>query len=247
VEPPYVGKSGAARRVNGFESPVARTRFPRALSYEEDLQLLALVREMEMASPALAAAILLLRFYGLRRAELQYLTHADLVGPAVLVQAKTVRPDLLGPSRSSASPAGRKRSVLDRRETRDQFKDGMWRVKDHDARTIWIPAAAGDPDLRAMERIRQLLPPKDAGRFIVGGHHTLHRDAISAAVERVLCQIDVALTTHCLRHSFATWLIGRGINAVRVKELMGHSDMKTTLVYTHLPRRGDPDDLLDHL
>lgn len=123
----------------------------------------------------------------------------------------------------------------------------MWRVKDHEARTIWIPAASGDPDPKAMERIRPLLPPKMAGRFILGGHHTLHRDAISQAVERVLHRIDLDLSPHCLRHSFATWLIGRGVNVVRVKELMGHSDLKTTLVYTHLPRRGDPTDILDHL
>ncbi|MHB8731542.1 MAG: tyrosine-type recombinase/integrase [bacterium] len=236
-----------ARRVNGFESPVARTRFPRALTFEEDLQLLALVRAVETASPALAAAILLLRFYGLRRAELQYLTHVDLVGPAVLVQAKAVRPDMLGPSRSSASPAGCHRSVVERRETRDQFKDGVWRVKDHEVRTVWVPRAGDDPDPRPMQRIRPLLPSKAAGRFILGSHHTLHRDAISQAMERVLHRIDPDLSTHCLRHSFATWLIGRGVNVVRVKELMGHSDLKTTLIYTHLPRRGDPDDLLDRL
>ena len=248
-QPPWnlLMSANPARRIKGFESPVARTRFPRALSFEEDLQLLALARDVEVTAPALAAAILLLRFYGLRRAELQYLTHSDLAGPAVLVQAKPVLPDVLGPSRASASPAGRHRSVIERRETRDQFKDGRWRVKDYEARTVWIPTAGGDPDPRPMERIRSLLPPKAAGRFILGGHHTLHRDAISEVVERVLHRIDHDLSAHCLRHSFATWLIGRGVNVVRVKELMGHSDLKTTLVYTHLPRRGDPDDLLDRL
>ena|GEM_PF-7116530 len=205
-QPPWnlVMSANPARRVNGFESPIARTRFPRALSFDEDLQLLALVRDVEITAPALAAAILLLRLYGLRRAELQYLTHADLVRSTVLVQAKRVLPDVLGPSRAGESPAGRHRSVIERRETRDQFKDGVWRVKDHEARTIWIPAGGGDPDPRAIERIRPLLPPKAAGRFILGGHHTLHRDAISQAVERVLHRIDRDLSTHCLRHRFAT-------------------------------------------
>ena len=248
-QPPWnlLMSANPARRVNGFESPVARTRFPRALSFEEDMQLLGLVQDEEAAAPALAAAILLLRFYGLRRAELQYMTHVDLVGSTVLVQAKPVLPDVLGPSRAGASPAGRHRSVMERRETRDQFKDGVWRVKDHEARTIWIPGAGGDPDPRVMERIRPLLPPRSAGRFILGGHHTLHRDAISQAMERVLHRIDPDLSTHCLRHSFATWLIGCGINVVRVKELMGHSDLKTTLIYTHLPRRADPADLFERL
>jgi len=248
-QPPWnlLVSANPARRINGFESPVTRTRFPRALSFEEDLQLLALVRDVEATVPALAAAILILRFYGLRRAELQYLTHENLVGAAVLIQAKPVLPDVLGLSRTSASPAGRHRSVVERRETRDQFKDGMWRVKDYEARTIWIPTADGEPDPRAIEKIRPLLPPKVAGRFIFGGHHTLHRDAISAAVERVLHRIDPGLSTHCLRHTFATWLIGRGTNVVRVKELMGHSDLKTTLIYAHLPQRTDLEDILDHL
>jgi len=145
-----------ARRINGFESSIARTRFPRALSFEEDLQLLTLVRDVEVAETALAAAILLLRFYGLRRAELQYLTHSDLVGSTFLVQAKAVLPDVLGHGRASASPSGGHRSVIERRETRDQFKDGMWRVKDHEARTIWIPTAGGDSDPRVMQKIRTL-------------------------------------------------------------------------------------------
>jgi len=248
-QPPWnlLVSANPARRINGFESPVARTRFPRALIFGEDLQLLALVRDIEVSDPALAAAILFLRFYGLRRAELQYLTHADLVGSAVLVQAKSVLPDVLGPGRASASPAGRHRSVVERRETRDQFRDDVWRVKDHEARTIWVPTAGGDPDPRPLQRIRPLLPPKAGGRFILGSRHTLHRDAISAAVERVLHRIDPGLSTHCLRHTFATWLIGRAVNVVRVKELMGHSDLKTTLIYTHLPKRTDLRDILDHL
>jgi len=245
-QPPWnlLMSANPARRINGFESPVARSRFPRALSLEEDLQLLQILRDVEAADPALAAAILLLRFYGLRRAELQYLTHVDLVGPAVLVQAKPVLPDVLGPSNESRSPAGRHRRVMERRETRDQLRDGTWRVKDYEARTIWIPTATGEPDPRAMEKIRSLLPPKAAGRFILGGRHTLHRDAISQAVEKILHRIDPGFSTHCLRHTFATWLISRGVNVVRVKELMGHSDLKTTLVYTHLPRRMDADDVL---
>ncbi len=146
-QPPWnlLMSANPARRVNGFESPIARTRFPRALSFEEDLQLLALVRDIEAAASVLAAAILLLRFYGLRRAELQYLTHEDLAGPTVLVQAKAVLPDVLGPSRRSTSPAGRHRSVIERRETRDQFKDGMWRVKIMRRGRSGFPQPAGTP------------------------------------------------------------------------------------------------------
>src|SRR5262249_21935153 len=118
-----------ARRVNGFDSPGGRTRFSRALTFNEDLQLLQNLRHSETCKPWVAVAILFLRFYGLRRAELQYLTGEDVMESTVLIQAKRVLPDVLGPSKPARSPMGRHRPVIERRETRDQLKDNMWRVK----------------------------------------------------------------------------------------------------------------------
>ena len=42
------------------------------------------------------------------------------------------------------------------------------------------------------------------------------------------------LHTHCLRHSFASILLGRGAPIVTVKELMGHSNISTTMIYSHV-------------
>lgn len=42
-----------------------------------------------------------------------------------------------------------------------------------------------------------------------------------------------ALTFHDLRHTFASRLIGRGVDLITVKELLGHSSVKTTERYTH--------------
>ena len=234
-----------ARRVNGFDSPAGRTRFPRALTFKEDLQVLDVLRDSGTCKPWVVVAVLLLRFDGLRRAELQYLTRDDVIDSTVLIQAKRVLPDVLGPGKPARSPMGRHRAVIERRETRDQLKDNVWRVKDHEARTIWIPTSSGDPDPRVLSAIARLPQPGPVGRFILGGDHTLHRDVISIEVEKILHCVDPRLTVHCLRHTFATWLIGRGVNIVRVKELMGHSDLKTTLVYTHLPNRIDGQDVLD--
>ena len=57
-QPPWnlLMSANPARRIQGYESSVARSRFPRALSLEEDLQLLALVRADAAAAPALAAS-----------------------------------------------------------------------------------------------------------------------------------------------------------------------------------------------
>lgn len=48
-----------------------------------------------------------------------------------------------------------------------------------------------------------------------------------------LSGLNEKLHFHCLRHSFATWLIQSGVNILYVKELLGHSSLQTTLIYTH--------------
>lgn len=45
---------------------------------------------------------------------------------------------------------------------------------------------------------------------------------------------DDRLHFHSLRHTFASWLVQDGVSIYAVKELLGHSDVKTTQVYSHL-------------
>lgn len=67
-------------------------------------------------------------------------------------------------------------------------------------------------------------------------HPTSPQRAVKNAVHRA--QIAKRVTTHTFRHSFATHLLEGGTSIRTLQELLGHRDVKTTMIYTHVANSG---------
>jgi integron integrase len=226
---------GVEEPVFGVKLKKTGTRVPVVLSKGEVGRLLEKMdgQESNVARYALAARIQY--GAGLRLSEVVNLRIKDIDLERGMV---TVRMGKGGKDRMTVLP----RSLLKVVAEQIEYARKLWEMDRTQGQPgVYIPGALARKFRRAAESFEWfwLLPAKqlsvdpDSG---VRRRHHLHEKVYTEAIRRgaQAAGIEKRVTSHALRHSFATHLLENGTDLRTIQELLGHEDITTTEIYLHV-------------
>jgi integron integrase len=228
--------------VLGIEEPIFGVRLkktgtciPVVLSKAETRHLLDKAEEQERPEARYGLAAKMQYGAGLRLSELVNMRIKDIDLERGTV---TVRQGKGGKDRMTVLP----QSLVKELAAQIEYARKLWEKDRCEGRPgVYIPGALARKFRRAAETFewfwlfpaKQLSVDPDSG---VTRRHHLHEKVYNEAIKRAAKAIGIEkrVTSHALRHSFATHLLESGTDLRTIQDLLGHEDITTTEIYLHV-------------